>query len=243
MPQPARAAETRPSAKDETAEPLLITQRSQVDTCASGTGERFCPSGGGAAATWLPKTCDPGSRYGVAVEQSWTLRPATADDGPWLAQLKARAMRPDLERLGLWDPVWARQRFVDGFVPANTRVIVLADGTEVGCVAVRPERTVQWIEHFYLDPGVQGRGIGGQVLRSVLAEAADGRPFRLAIDRGSDVRRLYERHGFVHVDDDANGVDQIFERPSTDSPVRTEPHHSRGRKDYSSEVQQRTAPN
>jgi hypothetical protein len=85
--------------------------------------------------------------------QLWTLRPATEDDASWLADLKVLAMRPDLERLGLWDRAWARQRFLDKFFPANTDVIEI-DGKPVGVIAVRPERDAQWIEHFYLHPSV-----------------------------------------------------------------------------------------
>jgi len=141
--------------------------------------------------------------------QLWTLRPATGGDAQWLADLKALAMRPDLERLGLWDRAWARQRFLATFVPANTDVIEI-DGESVGVIAVRPEPDAQWIEHFYLHPSVHGRGIGEQVLYQVMDSHRDARPFRLAIDRGSKARRLYERLGFVHEYDHRNGVDQVF---------------------------------
>lgn len=146
------------------------------------------------------------------MNSSWKLRPASTDDAQWIADLKAVVMRPDLERLGFWDRDWARQRFLDTFVPANTAVIEV-DGAPVGSIAVRPEPDAQWIEHFYLDPAVQGRGVGGQVLRHVLDAHRDTRPFRLAIDRGSAARRLYERAGFTYLYDDSNGVDQIFGLP------------------------------
>ncbi len=93
----------------------------------------------------------------------WSLRAATAADASWLADLKAEAMRADLQRLGYWDRDWARQWF---------------------------------LEH-------------------VMATRDDGRPFHLALDRGSQVRALYERHGFTHTGNDANGVDQLFERPTS----------------------------
>jgi GNAT superfamily N-acetyltransferase len=141
--------------------------------------------------------------------QLWTLRPATVEDRMWLADLKALAMRPDLERLGIWDHDWARQRFLDTFIPANTDVIEI-DSKPVGVIAVRPERDAQWIEHFYLHPSMQGRGLGEQVLRRVMDAHRDARPFRLAIDRGSAARRLYERLGFIHLYDDHNGIDQVF---------------------------------
>lgn len=143
----------------------------------------------------------------------WSLRLATGNDAQWMADLKAEVMRADLQRLGYWDRDWARQRFLDAFVAANTSVVVTG-GEVAGCIAVRGEPGAWWIEHFYLRAETQGRGLGGQVLRHVMAEHDDGRPFRLALDRGSRVRALYERQGFVHVGDDDNGVDQIFQRPA-----------------------------
>jgi GNAT superfamily N-acetyltransferase len=150
------------------------------------------------------------------VDKTWELRSASPADAHWLADLKARAMRPDLERLGLWDRDWARRRFLDAYVATNTDIIEV-DGSPMGVIAVRAEVDAQWIEHFYLDPAVQGRGIGSQVLRHVMDVHRDARPFRLAIDRGSAARRLYERVGFVHLYDDGNGVDQIFGAPGEPS--------------------------
>ncbi len=141
--------------------------------------------------------------------RAWKLRPGLPADAEWLADLKARAMRPDLERLGLWDEDWARRRFLDTYVPANTDIIEV-DEKSVGVIAVRPEPDALWIEHFYLEPAVQGSGLGSRVLQYVMETHRDRRPFRLAIDRGSAARRLYERVGFVHLYDDGNGVDQIF---------------------------------
>ncbi|WP_367882273.1 GNAT family N-acetyltransferase [Rathayibacter oskolensis] len=94
-------------------------------------------------------------------------------------------MRPDLERLERYDAQRVRRRFLDGYRPERTRVIEL-DGEAVGCIAARVEDDAVWIEHFYLDPSVQGRGIGGAVLAQVLREEALGdRPFRLDVLRGA----------------------------------------------------------
>ena len=85
-------------------------------------------------------------------------------------------------------------------------------GPESGGDEAGPGTDRVWLEHFYLDPAAQGRGLGGAVLAAVLAGHEDGRPVWLAIDRGSPVRRLYERHGFTYQSDDPNGVDQLFRR-------------------------------
>jgi GNAT superfamily N-acetyltransferase len=106
-------------------------------------------------------------------------------------------MRPDLERLGRFDEHRVRQRLRDSFSPQHTWV-VLADGAFAGCVTLRPAEDGQWLEHFYLVPGLQGRGLGSAVLRTLLDRTdADDVLVRLNVLRGSVARRLYERHGFT----------------------------------------------
>jgi GNAT superfamily N-acetyltransferase len=113
-----------------------------------------------------------------------------------VAELRAQVMRPDLERLGRYDEHRVRQRLRDGFVPAHTWVIGV-DGTFAGCVALRPAQDAHWLEHFYLDPALQGRGIGSAVLGTLLERHdRDDAPIRLNVLRGSPALRLYERHGF-----------------------------------------------
>lgn len=131
----------------------------------------------------------------------FALRPATLTDAAWVAELRAEVMRPDLERLGRYDPTRVRQRFLTGFQPAQAHVISVGDD-EVGLIALRPEPDEVWLEHFYLRPEHQGRGLGGQVLRWALQQPSSGRPFRLNVLQGSPARRLYERHGFVHERED-----------------------------------------
>ncbi|TDC15308.1 GNAT family N-acetyltransferase [Kribbella albertanoniae] len=124
----------------------------------------------------------------------WCLRSATPADVEPIAELRAVVMRPDLERLGRYDAVRVRQRFRDGFDPAHTWIIE-ADGVFAGSIAVRPADDGPWLEHFYLDPSLQGRGLGTAVLQHVL-DSHDGL-VRLNVLQGSPARRLYERHGFI----------------------------------------------
>ncbi len=114
-----------------------------------------------------------------------------------MAELRAVVLRPDLERLGRYDNLYVRQRLRNGFTPAHTWLIEV-DGAFAGCVALRPEKDILWLEHFYLDPGLQGRGIGTAVLTRLLERCdSDGTTVRLNVLRGSSARRLYERHGFT----------------------------------------------
>ncbi|MGW7068999.1 N-acetyltransferase family protein [Streptomyces sp. NPDC054855] len=136
------------------------------------------------------------TRDAAAPAPYWTLRTAEPTDVEAIAELRATVMRPDLERLARFDEHRVRQRFRDAFSPRHTSV-VLVDGAFAGCVALRPADGCQWLEHFYLDPAFQGRGLGSAVLRGLLDRTdADGDLVRLNVLQGSAARRLYERHGF-----------------------------------------------
>ena len=132
----------------------------------------------------------------MTLTPNWVLRPAVERDAHWIAELRAVALRTDLERLGRFDPIRVRQRFLAAFEPALTQV-VLVDGQEAGSIAVRPEADSRWIEHFYLAPDLQGRGVGSRVLRQLLTDHGSQRTFRLNVLQGSRARALYERNGFV----------------------------------------------
>ncbi|RLP71297.1 N-acetyltransferase [Mycetocola reblochoni] len=127
-------------------------------------------------------------------------------------------MRPDLERVGVFTPVRVRERFRSGYRPENTMIVVV-DGTDVGCIAVRPDGDERWVEHFYLPRRLQGAGIGTAVLDRVLA-LHGGRVLRLNVLRGSRAQRLYERAGFRYDSDE--GVD-VFLRRDPDRCAASEP--------------------
>ncbi|MFI7326385.1 GNAT family N-acetyltransferase [Streptomyces rubiginosohelvolus] len=136
----------------------------------------------------------------------WTLRQALPEDAEPIAELRAEVMRPDLERLGRYDEHRVRQRLRDAYAPEHTWVIEAA-GSFAGCVALRPAEDGWWLEHFYLSPALQGRGIGSAVLRGALDRAdAERIPVRLDVLQGSPARRLYERHGFTLEREDAVDV-------------------------------------
>ncbi|MFI1376686.1 GNAT family N-acetyltransferase [Streptomyces longwoodensis] len=149
-----------------------------------------------------------GTRSGTALSAptasshaaAWALRPAVAADIETIAELRATVMRADLERLGRYDDQRVRQRLRDSFSPFSPRYtsIIMLDRELAGCVTVRPAEGRQWLEHFYLAPHCQGRGLGSAVLRTVLERKdAQGVTVGLNVLQGSGARRLYERHGFV----------------------------------------------
>ncbi|WP_426958893.1 GNAT family N-acetyltransferase [Muricoccus radiodurans] len=125
---------------------------------------------------------------------SFAFTPATEADFERLLDLSVRVMREHLERVGRWDPERRRARMRAAFDPALYRLIQVPGGW-AGCVAVVEHPDHREIHSFYLEPGLQGRGLGRAVLDAILAEQPD-RPVRIEVLKESPAARFYERAGF-----------------------------------------------
>jgi GNAT superfamily N-acetyltransferase len=129
------------------------------------------------------------------------LTPTAPGDAETLVRMRIDAMRQSLERIGRFDPERARARFLASFEPAWCRFVVV-DDQPAGFVQVKPAEGYLALEHLYIVPGYQGRGIGAAVLESILADAnTQSMPVKLGALRESDSNRFYRRHGFVQVDE------------------------------------------
>ena len=139
----------------------------------------------------------------------WALEPAQPGDFEALLALRLRAMRDSLERLGRYDAQRARERLAEGFDPAQTWHIVL-EGRRVGFLVLKTLSHAMRVDHLYIDPGSQRRGIGHQVLQSVLARADVAQvPVELVALKGSDANRFYLRHGFVATGEGEWDIDYV----------------------------------
>ncbi|TSD74616.1 GNAT family N-acetyltransferase [Janthinobacterium sp. KBS0711] len=130
-----------------------------------------------------------------------TFTPTQAGDADALVALRIEAMRDSLMQVGRFDPVRARERFLSGFLPEHTRHIEI-EGKRVGFIAIRKQANVMLLDHLYIHPNNQGKGIGAVVLARIIEEAnALGLPLRVGALRGSDANRFYVRHGFKLIED------------------------------------------
>ena len=132
--------------------------------------------------------------------ESVTFSTAEANDFEALVTLRIEAMRESLERVGRFDPVRARERFRSGFSPAHTRHIEFG-GKRVGFFVVKPQANELLLDHLYVHPDYQGKGIGGAILAQVFTEAdQSGLTVRVGALRGSESNRFYSERGFQLVE-------------------------------------------
>ncbi len=146
---------------------------------------------------------------------------ATAKDAEALVALRIAAMRESLERIGRFDLVRARDRFLDSFEPVYTQHIEW-QGERVGLLVVKPQAARLVLDHLYIRPDRQRQGIGGAVLAHVCARAdAEKKSVHLRSLRDSDSNHFYLHHGFELLGQGEfdNYYVRAAKRPGGDKPV------------------------
>jgi ribosomal protein S18 acetylase RimI-like enzyme len=148
------------------------------------------------------------------------LRPVTADDRAFLVDLYAGVREPELAHLP-WDDAARRTFIAQQFAaqdahyrqhyPGATLDVIEVDGERAGRLYVhRGPRDIR-IMDVALAPAYRGRGIGGGLLRSLIAEAqASARKLSIHVEVNNRARRLYERLGFHAAGE--HGVYVLLER-------------------------------
>ncbi len=137
------------------------------------------------------------------------LQAASESDFEDLLALRLRAMRESLTRLGRYDEQRARERLAAVFAPQHTWHIVVG-GERVGFLVLTPLNHALRLDHLYLDPAYQRRGIGHEVLCWVGAEADCAQlPVELCALKQSDANRFYLRHGYVAAGESEWDIDYV----------------------------------
>ena len=119
------------------------------------------------------------------------LRRAGPDDALAIAIVHRTAVRVSLPFLPeVHTAIDDLQFFAERFLPANEVWVAEAEGQVVAYVGF----TAEWINHLYVHPDHQGRGLGPELLAKAMA---DGRPKQLwAFQKNTRARRFYEQRGF-----------------------------------------------
>jgi ribosomal protein S18 acetylase RimI-like enzyme len=134
------------------------------------------------------------------------LRPVAEDDRAFLLDLYGSVREPELARVP-WDGVTKRAFIEHQFsaqdahyrehYPGATLDVIEIDDEPAGRLYVhRGTRDIR-IMDIALAPAFRGRGIGSELLRSLIGEAdASKRTLSIHVEANNPARRLYERLGF-----------------------------------------------
>jgi ribosomal protein S18 acetylase RimI-like enzyme len=147
-------------------------------------------------------------------DSAWSIRPATAEDGPFLADMLMEAVN--------WSPEWkpkSRRRVLSD--PRTAHYVAgWPRDRDLGVVAEAASEPVgaAWIRFFpggdpgygFIEPGIpeltigvaaawRGRGAGRALLRAVAARAAQAgiEAISLSVERKNFARGLYLSEGFM----------------------------------------------
>jgi len=140
-----------------------------------------------------------------------TLRPATLDDKEFLWRLHRETMRQYVDQTWGWEDSWQRQRFEENFNPTSIQIIE-CERQPVGLMRLERRDDEIFLSLIEIAPEFQNRGIGSQLIRELFRECdSTRRPMRLFVLKVNPARRLYERLGFVCVEETATHY--IMNRP------------------------------
>lgn len=160
-------------------------------------------------------------------DMSISLRPATNRDIGFLAEVYAGTRRQELSQTG-WsqDEIEAflniqfevqRRFYAETFKNARFDVIE-ARGKAAGNLYVDRQGDEIRIIDIALLPEYRNKGIGSQLLKELLAEAADKKlPVRVHVEHGNPAFTLYQRLGFKQIED--QGIYRLMEK----RPPRPQP--------------------
>jgi ribosomal protein S18 acetylase RimI-like enzyme len=130
------------------------------------------------------------------------LRDATGEDRDFAYDVLRASMREYVAQVWGWDEDFQQARFKRSFDPRRVQIIV-CDGEDAGVFTAYPEGDAVMLSQIYILPQYQNRGIGTQLIRSLLESVhADGKPVSLRALKVNPVHRLYERLGFELVKED-----------------------------------------
>jgi ribosomal protein S18 acetylase RimI-like enzyme len=153
------------------------------------------------------------------------LRPATSADAAYCFQLHKAAMGRYVTQIWGWDEHVQRTFHTRAFDPERWQIIT-DEGQDVGLLHVEHRPAEIYLARIELHPDHQGRGIGSQLIRTLLQQARQhGQDLTLdVLAINHRAHALYQRLGLLEVA--RHGENNIKIRMSTRPPQNKPIHRS-----------------
>jgi GNAT superfamily N-acetyltransferase len=119
------------------------------------------------------------------------LRAARPTDAPAVVAVFQAARADALPYLPILHTPQEDAAFFGGLVDRGLVTVAKLDGRVAGFLALDGD----WVDHLYVDPRAQGRGLGGALLRD--AQAQRERLQLWVFQRNANAIAFYEHHGFA----------------------------------------------
>ncbi|MDB5801166.1 MAG: N-acetyltransferase [Rhodocyclales bacterium] len=130
------------------------------------------------------------------------LRQANDDDREFLFESYKATLQPCVEWAWGWNEEFQRTGFCKHHPHEQLRVITV-DGKKAGGIHVEEQETLNVLRLIFLLPTFQNRGIGSELILSEVTRARQaGKQFYLKVIRINPAKKLYDRLGFVVINED-----------------------------------------
>lgn len=126
------------------------------------------------------------------------LRDAVTADVPAIAALIRHSKAIAMPWLPVLHSLQEDERWVEGMLSSEHRIRVAASISDSSALLGVIVTSTGWINHLYVAPSMQGRGLGTALLEEAKLES--DRPLQLwAFQDNFRARSFYESHGFASV--------------------------------------------
>jgi ribosomal protein S18 acetylase RimI-like enzyme len=142
----------------------------------------------------------------ASIEYGFSRRPATSSDVSKLLELRRKTMNPHLGASGV--SLSAEEHAQRVLVHYESAEVLVEEDEIIGLVKVVRSGAIWNLLQLQLSPARQGQGIGTQIVEQLVSEARLAQAtLKLSVLKTNPARRLYERLGFVVIEEKADSFE------------------------------------
>ena len=141
-------------------------------------------------------------------------RPAVDMDAEFLYHLHVLTMKEYVDRTWGWDDAFQEAVFHKNFVPAEVQIIT-CNGTDMGMLMLEERPEEVFLRAIEIHPDYQKQGIATGIITQIIANGIQkGKPVRLYVLKVNPAKKLYDRLGFVVVEETSTNYIMLTSRSS-----------------------------